>query len=152
MKHKDEHLTIFRDTFARASLPLDAENRVVLEGVVRAYTDSRRTAGWPIEQVIISLKQEAMQARAPLPADSMRSRGAETALLLHNTIAALVTTCIKHFYAPPSAGTSGDVDVVPRASKLVELVRSWSRRRLRSLLPGEDDGGAWPGLVPLHAR
>ena len=151
MRPKDE-LATFRDTFARVSLPLDAESRGALEDVVRAYTDSRRAAGWPIERVIISLKQEAMQARAPLPADSMRSRGAETALLLHNTIAALVTTCIKRFYAPPSTGTSGDVDLVPRDSKLVELVQSWFRRRLRSLLRSKDDGGAWPGLVPVHAR
>jgi hypothetical protein len=151
VKPKDDHLATFRDRFARVSLPLDVESRGVLEDVVRVYTDGRRVAGWPIEQVIIALKQEAMQARPPLPADSMRARGVETALLLHNTIAALVTTCIKHYYTA-QPGTSGDVNRIPRDSKMVELVRSWSNRRLRALLPAEDDRGAWPWLVPLSAR
>lgn len=150
MRPKDEHLATFRDTLARVSLPLDVESRGVLEDVVRAYTDGRREAGWPIEQVIIALKQEAMQARPPLPSNSMRARGVETAMLLHNTIAALVTTCIKHYYTA-QPGTSGDVNLVPRDSKLVELVQSWSKRRLRSLLPAEDDRRAWPRLVPVHA-
>src|SRR5687767_14871074 len=107
MRPKDEPLATFRDTFAGVPLPLDVKSRGVLEDVVREYTDGRRAAGWPIEQVIIALKQEAMHARPPLPADSVRSRGVETALLLHNTIAALVTTCIKQYYrAQP--GMSGD--------------------------------------------
>src|SRR5688500_10783995 len=148
MRPKDDHLATFRDTFARVSLPLDVENRGVLENIVREYTDGRRAAGWPIEQVIIALKQEAMHARPPLPADSVRSRGVETALLLHNTIAALVTTCIKHYYTA-QPGTSGDVDPPPRDSKMVELVRSWSKRRLRALLPAEDDRGAGPWLRPV---
>jgi hypothetical protein len=151
MSPHEEHLTTFRDKFARVSLPLDVESRGTLEKVVRAYTDDRRAAGWPIEQVIIALKQEAMHARPPLPADFVRSRGVETALLLHNTIASLVTTCIKHYYTA-QPGTSNDVNLVPGDSKLVALVRSWSKRRLRALLPAEDDRGAWPRLVPVYAR
>ena len=148
----DERLAAFREAFARVKLPLDDASRAQLEDVVRSYTASKRRAGWSVERTIISLKQEAMHARPPLPASSpLASRGVESALLLHNTIAALVTTCIREYYAVPP-GEIGDAGKLPGDAKLIAMVISWLRRRLRSMLRAADDATAWPELVPaaLH--
>ena len=146
----DERLAAFREAFALVKLPLDGAGSAQLEDLVRAYTASKRRAGWTVERTIIALKQEAMHARPPLPASSpLASRGVESALLLHNTIAALVTTCIKEYYANP--GGSGGPEKLPSDAKLIRIVSSWARRRLR-LIRGADGGDAWPELVPAIQR
>ena len=95
---------------ALSGLPgtLNAEAKARLRERVDAYVDETRALGWPIERVIVALKQIAAEAGLRSSTDVLRVKGgleARDALLLD-----VVRWCVERYfeYERPRRSSDGD--------------------------------------------